>query len=782
MRKSRFKSVVVLSVVFCAVLAMGVNNALAYSGEISIAKNSLATLDEYAQLKSFAPAKYQAFIDSCINSVNQGRDSYYKVSMRLEDSDSQGIAAVTITNPNAKTFQCVKDASGKYVSFSLPTAVENQGYFTLADLQADFPSGPYTIVITLTNKTTITETATLPSYNAGSFPDFVTGNLEANPSNVMQLTWSSVDSDGVYDVWAQNLDKDTTVFETPNLSVGYPDSTVTTLSGAIAGKNDYEIGVEAKNTVSTSSLSFVLKSEQSWFAFKASFDLITLCTVKAGKSSTLPDDSILMAGQLTATGTDLSGASEIKVTISSVDVPSLYVQSFPVTGVTLKNGKYSGSAGTSKFTFDSTTHKFSIVANNVNLTGLWCPFTVKFEIGTFNTEVTVDEYVANGPLKSLPIQLMVGVRNVMNVDSFKVKYGKTTGSDSFTIKGVFAVKGSYNKSQPFSLHLGTEQFTVAGSTFTTSGSVEYTQANSAEGPTVVASFDFAKCTFTIEVTNANIKDYGLVDLDMGVLGINLSNPTQLDLGAQRVFGLEDILGYDTLGASWTYDSDYSYSIAMPGDKHSDSGTTTAKVQVSNTKKTFNGTSCYEVGVSNPSGSPYYTYWYPDADNQIWAGMTMGSSSSKFGYVINTAAALPLEPAMGRVYSDSKPFTGDIHLDLSVYGLTFTMTSFMGTATQSLKSVGYEDVSIPYGAGDYRAIKGLYTRNLKGTYHYSSFDHSSGKTTGGQGTFTGTETQTMWSVPGLGVVQINSKMSVTISAMGYSIVIKVDEFNALKGHS
>jgi hypothetical protein len=783
MEKSRLKSVgVVLSVVFCVLLGLQANQAFGYSGEISIAKNNLVTVEEYTQLKSFAPAKYQAFLDSCIDSVNQGRDSYYQVSMWLGDTESQGIASVTITNPNAQTFQCVKDASGQYVSFSLPTAIEDQKYFTLADIQQDFPSGQYTINITLSNHTTITDHATLPSYSSGSFPDFVTGYLEANPSNVMQLTWSSVDSDGEYEVWVENLNKFKTDFEVSGLNISYPDTTVTTLNGIIAGKNNYEIGVEAKNTVSTSSLSFVLKSEQSWFAFKTSFDLITQCAVKAGKSSTLPDDSILVAGQLTASDTELSAASEIKVTISSADVPSLYVHSFPVTnGVTLKNGKYTGSVGTSKFTFDSKTHKFSIVANNINLTGLWCPFTVKFEIGTFNTEVTVDEYVANGPTKSLPIQLMVGVRNVMNVDSFKVKYGKTDGSDSFTIKGVFAVKDTINKSQPFSVHLGTEQFTVAGSTFhTTKGNIESSRANSAEGPTVVASFDFAKCTFTIIVTNANIRDHGLVNLDMGVLGINLSNPTQLDLGARRVFGFEELLGYDTLGASWTYDSDFSYSISMPGERYSDSGTTTATVHVNNSKVTFNGASCYEVSVSNPSGSPYYTYWYPNADNQIWAGMTMGSSSSKFGYVINTTSAMPLEPAMGRLYSDSQPFTGDIHLDLSVYGLTFTMTGFTGTATQSLKPIGYTDISVPYG--DYKAIRSQYTRTLKGTYHYSSFDHSNGKTTDGTGKFTGTLTQTMWSFPGLGVVQVNSNMNVTISAMGYSIVIKINESDTLKGHS
>jgi hypothetical protein len=776
MGKSRLNSAAAfLAVVFCAVLGLHVNNAFAYSGEISIAKKNLATLDEYAALKSFVPAKYQAFLNSCIDSVNKGRDSYYKVSMRLDDSGDQGIAAVTITNPNHKAFKCVKDTSGGHVSFSLPAAVENQNYFTLADMQQDFPPGQYAIVIKLADKTTITDTATLPNYNTTSFPNFVTGNVEVGTGGIMQLKWSSVLSDNVYDVWAQNLDKDTTVFESSDLSVGYPDTTATTLNGTLAWKNDYEIGVEATKSVSSDSLSFALKSEQSWFSFKTSFDLITQCAVKAGKSSTLPDDSILISGQLSAMGTELSAASQIKVTISSADVASLYVQSFPVTqGVTLKNGKYSGIVGTSKFIFDSQTHKFSLVASNVNLNGLWCPFTVKIEMGGFNTEITVDEDIANGPKKTLPIQLMMGVRNLMLVESYKVKYGKTTGSDSFTMKGVFTVKDSINKTKPFSLHLGTGQSTVAGNTFNTKGSVESCTAGN-----VVASLDFSKCTFTVTVTNANITDHGLVNLDMGVFGINLSNPTKLDLGAQRVFELEELLGYDNLGAKWIYNSDYKYSIVMPGDKQSDSGTTLAKVQVSNIKKAFNGASCNEVSVSVPGSTPYYTYWSLDSNNILWSGMTMGSSLSKFGYDIYTDVALPQQVAIGKSYSDSGPFTGNIHLDLGAYGLTFTMTSFMGTATQSLKMTGYENVSVPYG--NYSAVKGQYTQTIKGTYIYSSFDHSNGKTTGGLGKFTSTTTQTIWSVPGLGVVKNDSKMNVTISAMGYSIVIDVKEANALKTH-
>jgi hypothetical protein len=389
---------------------------------------------------------------------------------------------------------------------------------------------------------------------------------------------------------------------------------------------------------------------------------------------------------------------------------------------------------------------------------------------------------------------MMGVKNILQVDSFKVKFGKTDGTDSLTIKGVFTVKDTINKANPFIASLGKHTFTVEGINFTKKGDVESCKATSNEGANVVALFDFAKCTFSVVVTNANITDYGLVDFDVDIFGIPVSNPVQLDLGPQRVFGLEELRMYDSIGSQWTYNADYSYTAKMPGGNTKNSGSATANINIGDA--IFNYISCYEVAVSVPGSDidPTYTYWYSDTDGIHWAGSKYGSSD--FSSTIMSDVVMPSSVAIGRTYNSSGPFVGDIQLNVNQYlpicesgicinSMDFTFSNFQGDASHSIKLLGNEEITVPYSPDVFNAVKGTDNQIVKGTLNYS-VDISSNYgdvSFYGTGKFTGTCTQTFWAVPGLGFVAVDSKITVKLSMSRIGTVsMTVTENDSLTDYS
>jgi hypothetical protein len=133
---------------------------------------------------------------------------------------------------------------------------------------------------------------------------------------------------------------------------------------------------------------------------------ITKCTVTAGKK--VNSDTISFSGTMNATADDFNDANVV-VTIDSNDMNSPCVQTFPINSKTFKKGKYSYSGtkdGVKKsFKYDVKTGKFSFAASKVSLCGLACPVTVQIKIGDYIGTTQVDEDVANGPKKLIPIKL-----------------------------------------------------------------------------------------------------------------------------------------------------------------------------------------------------------------------------------------------------------------------------------------------------------------------------------------------------------------------------------------
>jgi hypothetical protein len=242
------------------------------------------------------------------------------------------------------------------------------------------------------------------------------------------------------------------------------------------------------------------------------FDMvIDKYTVTAGTKDNT--DKISFSGKTNATADDFYGTDTIEVSVVADDTNSLLV-TFPVTnGVTFKNNKYSYSGienGIKKsFKYDAKTRKFSFSAGNLDLPGLECPLTTEIQIGSYSEAVEVDETIVNGK-KPIPINLLMGIKNSLRVDSIKPKRSTTTNKSQLTVKGGFAAadKAVNMATVPFSITLGSQTFTIPASSFKANkGKFTCSKApiDAPQTGIAAATFDFNKCTFTLTIKNTNIE-------------------------------------------------------------------------------------------------------------------------------------------------------------------------------------------------------------------------------------------------------------------------------------
>ena len=238
--------------------------------------------------------------------------------------------------------------------------------------------------------------------------------------------------------------------------------------------------------------------------------VIKKCSVTAG--STINSDKISISGQMNATTDDLSAASSIEVTIDSNDMVSPCVQTFPINDKTLKKGKYSyaktESGSKKSFTYSTKTGKFTFTAKNVDLSGLACPVTFQIKIGDYIAETEVDEAIVNGVKKPIPMKLMMGVKNVLRVDSDKVTRGKKKpNTDQLTVKGGFAVEdtGVNMAAVDFVVGLAGQTFTIPAGSFTAKNGVFTCKNVKLSGGEIAnASFNLNTCSFTLTIKNTTI--------------------------------------------------------------------------------------------------------------------------------------------------------------------------------------------------------------------------------------------------------------------------------------
>jgi hypothetical protein len=258
---------------------------------------------------------------------------------------------------------------------------------------------------------------------------------------------------------------------------------------------------------------------------------VTNCSVTAGKETY---DTISISSLMNATASDFNDANVIEVTIDSNDMVSPLVKTFPIDSNTFKKGKYKYSkvegASKTSFAFDTKTSKYSFSAKNVDLSGLACPLTVQIEIGDYIGEAEADETVVNGPKNPIPMQLMMGVKNSLRVDTPKVKHGRT---DQLSVKGAFAVVDTTMNlvNRAVVITLGTQTFTIPVGNFRAKKDTFTCQkAVVTEGGTATASFNFKTGAFTLTINNTTIEaGSGTVDFGIEFVGTSYNEVEQITL-------------------------------------------------------------------------------------------------------------------------------------------------------------------------------------------------------------------------------------------------------------
>ena len=169
---------------------------------------------------------------------------------------------------------------------------------------------------------------------------------------------------------------------------------------------------------------------------------------------------------------------------------------------------------------DFNKHTFSLQVKNVDLTGLGCPLSVEIELGDYYSHGQADEKVVNAK-KPIPMQLMNGYADRLQVDKIKVKKGKKPSTDSLMVKGTFALENKPSAIGNVIVTLGSQDFAIAGSSFTTTknGAEVCKKANVNEGGIANVKFDPIKSSFVIIIKKTTVESTsGKVDFCISAFG------------------------------------------------------------------------------------------------------------------------------------------------------------------------------------------------------------------------------------------------------------------------
>ena len=270
--------------------------------------------------------------------------------------------------------------------------------------------------------------------------------------------------------------------------------------------------------------------------------IVSKCTVTAGKTQAWNDtDYSNMTDAFTASGTvvlptDVNDINTVVVTITSTnDDYVAYTETLSDFSAKVVNSKhkYTHTAKTIKdeagkitsLTLDFRKGTYAIAAKNIDLTGLACPFEVKFAMGSNELKGNAREAVVNGT-KTIPTRLMRMYKDTLIVPSgkTKVKSSAKASSDSLSVTGEIAVK-DINTTQP-NLHnipvvitwsdkndVNVQTFTIPPNNFkipTTGRSYKCSNITPTVAPVaepnarVTANIDLDKCTFAVSITKADL--------------------------------------------------------------------------------------------------------------------------------------------------------------------------------------------------------------------------------------------------------------------------------------
>jgi len=243
---------------------------------------------------------------------------------------------------------------------------------------------------------------------------------------------------------------------------------------------------------------------------------VTKCKVEAGKIQR--QDAFDASGTFAESPPDLNDVTQIEVNIVSLaDDALIYEESIDFDTSYVVKGKFKYThklpGAITLLTIDFNKKTFAIKTKNVGLTGLGCPLQLNITLGNYILSGEADEDIVNGPRRKIPIQLMMGVKDILRVDKCKVRSSKNPSTDSLSVKGAITLKNtSCNLTgEAVTLTFGSQNITIPANSFTKKGDANKylcKNVNIYQGGTVIAvvnaTFDFDKCSFIITVKKTMI--------------------------------------------------------------------------------------------------------------------------------------------------------------------------------------------------------------------------------------------------------------------------------------
>lgn len=255
---------------------------------------------------------------------------------------------------------------------------------------------------------------------------------------------------------------------------------------------------------------------------------------------------------------------------------------------------------------------------------------------------------------------------------------------------------------------------------------------------------------------------GTAGIKNGRESFRFSNSTMYSRETNQ-YSLEELRGYNVTGNSWEY--------LMAHSGVGDQGHCTDSVTVNAVR----GGSHEAFKVTMPVGidsATVRTGWYSDAD-----GVHMDSWQANWDTnrvtvsFVNPPLVSPAGIMPGQKVSSSSLFIGDWTMPYN--GMAVSGIS-SGTGKIETRRIGHEQITVP--AGTFMAVKFQTSMKVSGHSEFEYKDSFYG------GTFRAVETQTWWSVPGVGIIKGDVSTSVRIAARGMTFSWATSSSREMTAHA
>ena len=267
---------------------------------------------------------------------------------------------------------------------------------------------------------------------------------------------------------------------------------------------------------------------------------VTKCKITAGKTQGANSgdtanikDAFAISGTFSNIPLDFTQTSAIEVNLVALDSNQNYYESIDCNSSRVKSGKFSYKykilknqpGAITSMSIDPVGRKFSLTAQNVDLTGLSSPLHLEISMGYYTLAGDINEAIINGKCVLIPTRLMRLYDDALVVTKACAKHGTKPLSDSFSAVGFLAVENNDVNLcvEDVNFIWGQQVFNVPQGSFKVSKTGHLykcckviADTNDGNAGTVTASIDIDKAVFTVSVTNADSLDVTSDYIDFGV--------------------------------------------------------------------------------------------------------------------------------------------------------------------------------------------------------------------------------------------------------------------------